>query len=132
MNRRTWLGAAAASLPLSGVAALAAEKEEAEGCCLDCNDCQTTCLACVRECLEEGKADRAACIKACLDCADICEACSKIGARGGPMAKIIAQACAESCEKCAAECERHDDETCKACAKKCRECAKQCREKAGK
>ena len=70
------------------------------------------------------------CIRLCLDCADICAANASIAARKGPLARVIALACAKACETCADECAKHDDATCKACAEECRRCAKVCREAA--
>lgn len=108
---------------------------KADSCCIQCKDCERTCLACVDACLDElaGKADRKNCIKLCLDCADICGVCSKIAARGGPLEATIAVACADACEKCAAECEKHkDDKACQACAEQCKKCAKECKEQGKK
>jgi hypothetical protein len=120
---------AVAAVPFfSTIASWGKESPDNDKCCIECTDCRKACLECVADCLEEeGRKD---CIKACLDCADICEACAKIDARRGPASKIIAEACAATCDACAKECDKHkDDASCAACAKQCRSCAKQCRGK---
>ena len=109
-------------------------EDDCESCGSGCGDCRSACLTCVTECLEEMKADgkdRQDCIRLCLDCADVCAASASIAARKGPMADIIALACAKACEACAEECVKHDDAACKACAEACLLCAKECRESIG-
>lgn len=107
----------------------AAKAGDEDDCVRKCNECRAACLACVDHCLGlKGEED---CVRTCLDCADICGTCGSISARKGPMASVIARACAEACEKCAAEC-GDGDEVMKACAEKCRACAEACKAEAGR
>lgn len=135
MNRREIMSmvGATAAMTLAGKA-LADDDDKHEhkenDCCSTCSECAAECASCFAHCAEmlgKGKKEHAETMRLCNDCADICSVCAKVGARKGPMWKILCVACAESCDKCAAACEKFDDKHMKECAEECRECAQMCR-----
>jgi hypothetical protein len=132
MNRRTWL-ASLSGLGVLAVPSLAAADSPVEECAEECEECVEACSACVEHCIDLLAAGKPVkeCLKSCLDCVDICDACSKVSGRNGPLAGIIATACAAACERCAVECEKHKgDKIMAECAEQCRKCAKDCKAQA--
>jgi hypothetical protein len=101
-------------------------------CAKACDDCARICEMCSAHCAKlvaDGKKEHLATLKYCQDCAAVCDAASRITARDGPMAGLIALACADACKRCGDECEKHsNDPIMKRCAEECHACEKACRE----
>jgi hypothetical protein len=101
-------------------------------CAKACDDCARLCDTCAAHCsklIADGKSEHLHTLKLCLDCSAVCRAAGAITARDGPMADLIALACADACKRCGDACEKHaTDPLMKRCAEECRACEKVCRE----
>ncbi|MBX3444289.1 MAG: four-helix bundle copper-binding protein [Planctomyces sp.] len=101
-------------------------------CAAACNACQQACDSCAVHCMKqvaEGHEAHLVTAQFCLDCADVCANAARVVSRGGPLSKLICDACAVACDRCAQECEKFpDDEHMKQCAQECRKCEKACKE----
>jgi hypothetical protein len=106
------------------------------GDCIEaCSDCAQSCTACADADLgEDDVATLIRCIRLCEDCSDIYTATERVVSRQTQfepeLARVIVQACAQSCRLCGDECERHADhhEHCRVCAEVCRRCEEACEE----
>jgi hypothetical protein len=77
----------------------------------------------------EGKKQHLTTLMYCQDCANVCATAAQIVARGGPLATLICDPCAEACARCGKECEKFPaDQHMKRCAEECRKCEKACRD----
>ena len=102
--------------------------QQFQSCIEACNACAVACDTCSVACLHEDDVKMMArCIALDIDCAALCRVASGIMARGGNLAGMICQVCAEACEACADECEKHAMQHCRDCAQACRRCAGECR-----
>jgi uncharacterized protein DUF326 len=104
-------------------------------CIEACSDCAQSCTACADADLgEDDVATLIRCIRLCEDCSDICTATERVVTRQTQsepeLARVIVQACAQSCRLCGDECQRHADhhEHCRVCAEVCRRCEQACEE----
>jgi uncharacterized protein DUF326 len=104
-------------------------------CIEACSDCAQSCTACADADLgEDDVATLIRCIRLCEDCSDICTATERVVSRQTQfepeLARVIVQACAQSCRLCGDECQRHADhhEHCRVCAEVCRRCEQACEE----
>ena len=103
-------------------------------CAKACDDCGRMCETCSAHCAKlvlAGNKEHHDTLKLCQDCAAICTACGRVTAKDGPLADLIAAACADACKRCGDACEKHaHDPIMKQCAEECRRCEKACREMA--
>lgn len=96
---------------------------------LGLKNCETACLSCATECLQEEEVSMLAkCIETDLSCADFCAFTARALVRKDSRATDVVKLCMEICGECARECEKHDHDHCKRCAQACRVCEKLCKE----
>lgn len=147
MERRTFIGAAAATLALSAAATAAAEEHthahaHAHGAAAatgkvneDLLKATAACLAAGRVCLNHcinqlaaGDKTMEACAKAANQMLALCDATNNLAAQNAPLLAAVAKQCAEACKQCAEACKEHADHhaECKACHEACLECADAC------
>jgi hypothetical protein len=103
--------------------------ERFESCIQACNDCADACNHCAVACLREPNVKQLArCIQLDIDCAAVCRLAADVMARGGELAGVICEACAQACDACAEECAQHTKMPhCQECADACHRCAEECR-----
>jgi hypothetical protein len=103
-----------------------------EECAQACSDCQRECNRCAIHCADlvaRGHGHHQETLKICLDCAAFCATASEIVSRGGPLAELICQGCADACRRCGEECEQHrDSPEMQRCAEECFRCEQACRD----
>ncbi|WP_298643582.1 four-helix bundle copper-binding protein [uncultured Cardiobacterium sp.] len=142
MERRTFIGAAAATLALSAAATAAAEEHKHEhGTAAagkvneDLLKATAACLATGRVCLTHcitqlGAGDKTleACAKAVNQMLALCDATNSLAAQNAALLAAVAKQCAEACKQCAEACKEHADHhaECKACLDACLECVEAC------
>lgn len=98
-------------------------------CARDCDECARTCELAAAHCLTmlaDGRKEIIPTLRTCQDCAAICAAASRIIAKDGPLAEVIAASCQEACKRCAVLCEKSSDTILQDCSKACRRCEKCC------
>ena len=147
MERRTFIGAAAATLALTAAATAAAEEHthahaHAHGAAAatgkvneELLKATAACLAAGRVCLNHcinqlaaGDKTMEACAKAVNQMLALCDATNNLAAQNAPLLAAVAKQCAEACKQCAEACKEHADHhaECKACHEACLECADAC------
>lgn len=146
MERRDFLGAAAASLAAGLIpAAWAAEKKGGDAAmhhhhhqagaypavASTAAECIKTGQVCIDHCLSllgQGDTSIAGCARSVEQMLPICAALQQLAVQKSAYLPGLAKVALQVCRDCEKECRKHADkhEPCKACAEACLACAKEC------